>query len=476
MRRYGITQSATAIVLIAGVVFAAGDGPTPPPRDTGASAKAPAKPNIILIVADDLGWTDLSCTGSKYYETPSIDRLRREGMYFPQFYVSQNCAPTRACLMSGQYAPRTGIYTVTNLDRGRPENRKMNVPENVQQLPLDRTIIAQSLKAAGYATAMFGKWHLGESEKHHPGRRGFDEAIVSAGRHYEFRTNPPVEAPKGTYLADFLTDKAVDFIERNKERPFFLYFPHFAVHTPLQAKPELIRKFEGKAPFGGHKNPTYAAMIASLDQSVGRVLDKLDDLKLSDRTLVLFVSDNGGVGGYEAAGIHAGEITDNHPLRSGKGSLYEGGIRVPFIAKYPAMIKPGTTCETPAIHVDIFPTLLEMAGGDRPKQPLDGVSIVPLLKDPMAVLGRDTLFYHFPGYLQGTEGSWRTTPVGVIRSGDLKLMEFYEDGRLELYNLKDDPSEKVNLAGTMPDKAKKLQSRLAAWRQELKAAMPTPKQ
>ncbi len=475
MRRYGITQSAVVIVLTAGAVFAAGDSPSSPATDTGVSAKAPAKPNIILIVADDLGWTDLSCTGSKYYETPAIDRLRREGMYFPQFYVSQNCAPTRACMMSGQYAPRTGIYTVTNLDRGRPESRKMNVPENVQQLPLDRTLIAQSLKAAGYATAMFGKWHLGESEKHHPGRRGFDEAIVSAGRHYEFRTNPPVEAPKGTYLADFLTDKAVDFIERNKERPFFLYLTHFAVHTPLQAKPELIRKFEGKAPAGGHKNPTYAAMIASLDQSVGRILDKLDNLKLSDRTLVLFVSDNGGVGGYEAAGIRAGEITDNHPLRSGKGSLYEGGIRVPFIAKYPAMIKPGTTCETPAIHVDIFPTLLEMAGGDRPKQPLDGVSIVPLLKDPKAVLGRDTLFYHFPGYLQGREGSWRTTPVGVIRSGDLKLMEFYEDGHLELYNLKDDPSEKVNLAGKMPDKAKELRSRLVAWRQELKAAMPTPK-
>lgn len=474
--RYVVRMCLTLAVLVAWLGGCAAPADRGGPESPAAvAAEGPARPNIVLIVADDLGWADLSSTGSRYYETPNIDRLGREGMYFPQFYVSQNCSPTRACMMTGQYAPRTGVYTVTNLDRGREENRKMNVPENVTNLPLDRMTVADVLKAAGYATGMFGKWHLGQGEDYHPGNRGFDEAIVSMGRHYDFSTNPRVGVSKGAYLADFLTDRAVQFIEKNKGRPFFLYLPHFAVHTPLEAKPEPIEKFEGKPPAGGHNNPTYAAMIASLDESVGRVLAKLDELKLSDRTMVIFTSDNGGVGGYEAAGISAGEITDNAPLRAGKGTLYDGGIRVPYFVKYPPMVQAGTTCDTPAIHVDILPTLVELAGADRPNQPLDGVSIVPLFKDSKTALSREALFWHFPGYLEGKGGNWRTTPVGVIRCGDFKLMEFYEDGRLELYNLKDDLGEKTNLAARMPEKARELRGRLAAWRMELRAVMPTPK-
>jgi arylsulfatase A-like enzyme len=335
--------------------------------------------------------------------------------------------------------------------------------------------VADALKAAGYTTAMFGKWHIGGKGKFRPGHRGFDEAIVTSGGHYNFKTNPRVEVPEGTYLADFLTDQALRFVEKNKDRPFFLYLPHFAVHVPLQAKPELIDKYKSKPGVDGHNNPVYAAMIASLDESVGRILAKLDELKLADRTVVIFTSDNGGVGGYRAAGIDAGQITDNSPLRAGKGTLYEGGIRVPFLVRWPRMIRPGTVCDEPAIHVDIFPTFVELAGAARPNQPLDGLSLVSIFRDPKGRLGRDALYWHFPGYLQAKGSDWRTTPVGVVRAGDFKLMEFFETARLELYNLKEDLGEKHNLADRMPGKAKELHAKLVAWREALHAAMPRPK-
>ncbi len=440
----------------------------------GAERSRP--PNIVFLLADDLGWTDLGCQGSRYYETPAIDKLAAQGMRFTNYYHCQNCAPTRAALMTGQYPPRTGIYTVGTLERGSAEHRKMNVPVNVTQLPRERKTIADVLKAARYTTALFGKWHLGQGMGgYHPAQRGFDQAIVSMGRHFDFTTSPKVTYPEGTYLADFLTDHAVDFLEKNKDRPFFLYVPHFGVHTPLQAKKELIAKYQKKKAVGGHKNPVYAAMIESVDQSVGRILAKLDELKLSDNTVVIFASDNGGVGGY--VGISARNITDNAPLRGGKGMLYEGGVRVPFLVRWPGVIKPGTTCDEPAIHVDLFPTLMELGRAKAPpKQVLDGESLVPLFRDPRAKLKRDALYVHFPGYLEGGgPGQWRTTPVGSIRKGDYKLLEFFEDGRLELYNLKDDPGEKSNLAEKMPARTRELQTQLAAWRKNLKAAMPTPK-
>jgi len=430
------------------------------------------KPNIIIILADDLGYTDLGCMGSRYYETPNIDRLAREGIKFSSYYSGQNCTPSRACLMSGQYGPRTEMYTVGELTRGKDSDRRMVPPPNNTELPLDRVTLADALKKAGYATAIFGKWHIGEHGPYHPSQRGFDEAITSMGRHYDYRTQPQVDVPDGTYLADFLTDKAVGFIEKNKDRPFFLYLSHFAVHTPLQAKPEWIGKFKSKSTVGGHKNPVYAAMIASLDESVGRVMARLDELKLTDSTAVFFLSDNGGVGGYQAAGINAVDNTDNSPLRAGKGTLYEGGIRVPFLAHYPRFTKAGGVCDESVIHVDMFPTCLELAGATKPSQPLDGISLVPLLKDPATRLGREAIYWHFPGYLEAKSG-WRTTPVGVIRAGDFKLMEFFETGQLELYNLKIDLGEKHNLADSDPEKTRELHARLAKWRQDLNAKMPT---
>jgi arylsulfatase A-like enzyme len=439
-------------------------------------AQSPSRPNIVFVLADDLGWTDLGCQGSKYYETPNIDRLASQGMRLTRYHNCQNCQPTRAALMTGQYAPRTGVYTVGGIERFPWQTRPLRPVDNVQQLQLDKITIAQVLKQAGYATGMFGKWHLGNGGDHHPGKRGFDEAIVSMGAHFDFNTSPPVDYPKGQYLADFLTDRAVDFIKRHKDGPFFLYLPHFAVHSPHHAKEELIAKFKPKPGVGGHDNPTYAAMIASVDESVGRILALLDELKLADSTVLIFSSDNGGVGGYVREGVkQAGDITDNAPLRSGKGSLYEGGIRDPFIVRWPGKIKPGSTCEVPAIHVDVFPTLMELAGAKPPTgQTLDGESLVSLFRDGNSQFKRDAIYQHFPGYLGAGPGAWRTTPVSLIQAGDWKLMEFLEDGRLEVYNLRDDIGEKNNLASAMPDKTRELHNKLVAWRKEINAPMPTP--
>lgn len=439
---------------------------------------AAAKPNIIFILADDLGYTDLACYGSKYYESPNLDRMAAEGLRFTSGYTcGPNCQPTRAALMTGQYGPRTGVYTVGSIERFNWRSRPLRPVDNVEQLPLGKLTIAQALKKAGYATAMFGKWHLGQNGEHHPARRGFDEAIVSAGKHFDFKTSPPVDYPAGTYLADFLTDKAVDFIQRNKAKPFFLYLPHFGVHTPREAKKELIEKFRAKTPSGGHDDPTYAAMIFSVDESVGRVLKALDELKLSENTLVIFSSDNGGVGGYAREGLKRSDgVTDNAPLRGGKGMLYEGGIRVPWIFRWPGTIPEKRASDEAISGVDLFPTLLEMAGAPRPSEHLlDGVSIVDVLKSGgKASLQREAIYWHFPGYLGAGQNAWRTTPVGVVRSGDWKLMEFFEDGRIELYNLRDDLSEKTNLARKFPDRAKELHRKLLAWREEVNAPMPKP--
>ncbi|MFM7163465.1 MAG: sulfatase-like hydrolase/transferase, partial [Planctomycetaceae bacterium] len=256
-------------------------------------------------------------------------------------------------------------------------------------------------------------------------------------------------------------------------RPFFLYLPHFGVHAPHEAKPELEEKFRQKGAVGGHRNPTYAAMIASVDQSVGRVLDLLEELRLSEQTIVLFASDNGGVGGYVREGIkEAGDVTDNAPLRSGKGSLYEGGTRVPLIARWPGVIAPGGRCDLPTIHVDLFPTLLEATGAAAPAQPLDGESLVPLFKNPAGTLRREAIFQHFPGYLGAGPGRWRTLPVSLVQQGEWKLLEFLEDGRLELYNLQDDLGETRNLAEEQPERTRELKARLDAWRRSIKAPLP----
>ena len=440
-----------------------------------AAEQSAKKPNIIFIMADDLGYTDVACFGSKYYETPNIDRLATQGTKLLNHHHCQNCTPTRAALMSGQYGARTGVYTVGGTERFDWSTRPLRPVDNVTELPLDRDIFAKQLKSAGYATGMFGKWHIGQKGEYHPSKRGFDEAIVSMGQHFDFETDPNTDYPEGTYLADFLTDKAVDFITRHKAEPFLLYLPHFGVHSPHEAKEELIAKFKPKPGVGGHNNATYAAMVYSVDQSVGRVMATLDELKLADNTVLIFTSDNGGVGGYEREGINkkSSDITDNAPLRSGKGSLYEGGTREPFVVRWPGVTQPGSQCNIPTIHVDIYPTILELAGAPKPQQKLDGESLVKLFRDPSGKLERDAIFQHFPGYLGAGTDSWRTTPVSLIQMGNWKLMEFLEDGHLELYDLSNDIGEATNLAIKMPEKAKELHDRLLAWRADVNAPMPT---
>jgi arylsulfatase A-like enzyme len=444
---------------------------------TVLAASPATRPNIVFILADDLGYTDVACYGSRYYETPQIDRLAAQGMRFTSGYTtSPNCQPTRAALMSGQYMPRTGVYTVGGIDRFNWQSRPLRPVDNVPRLAPEKVTVAEALKQAGYATALFGKWHLGDDPQHHPLAQGFDEAITSASQHFNFDTTPKTDYPEGTYLADFLTDKAVDFIRRHTNAPFFLCLHHFAVHSPHEAKTNLIAGFKSKSPVGGHNSPIYAAMIASVDESVGRVVAALEALKLTTNTLVIFTSDNGGVGGYEREGIQGGTITDNAPLKGGKGMLYEGGIRVPYIFRWPGRIAPGSTSDAPINSVDLYPTLLELAAEKPPTGfVLDGTSYLGLLTGRASTTEkRPPLFWHFPGYLGAGGNTWRTLPVGTIRAGDWKLMEFFEDGRLELYNLRDDLGEKRNLAAAQPDKVKELHAQLLAWRKELRAPMPTP--
>ncbi len=448
------------------------------PRSPARAAEPARKPNVVFILADDLGWTDLAVQGSKYYESPNIDRLAAQGLRCTSGYTcGPNCQPTRAALMSGQYGPRTGVYTVGGIDRFNWRSRPLRPVDNITELPLDKVTLGQAMKSAGYATGYFGKWHLGQTGAHHPGRRGFDEAITSMGKHFNFVTQPPVKYPPGTYLADFLCDKTVDFIRRHKDGPFYVELAHFAVHAPHEAKSDLIAHFKPKSPVGGHHDPVYAAMIASVDESVGRVLAVLDELHLTENTLVIFSSDNGGVGGYSREGIKRNqeEVTDNAPLRSGKGSLYEGGVRVPYIFRWPGRIPTGTVTDTPIISIDLYPTLLELAGGKpQPGYTLDGVSYVKLLTSGgTADLGREALYWHFPGYLGAGRDQWRTTPAGSVRRGDWKLIEFFEDMHTELYNLKDDIGEKHNQARAKPELARELTEKLHAWRTAIGAKMPT---
>lgn len=439
------------------------------------------RPNFVFIYIDDMGWKDVGFMGSLYYETPNIDRLAAEGMVFRDAYANApNCAPSRACLMTGQYTPRHGIYTVGNPARGKARYRKLIPIKNETTLPQEAVTIAEELAKAGYVSASMGKWHLGDPPKHGPCGQGFDLNIggFRAGHpphgYFSPYRNPQLEdGPKGEYLTDRLTDHAVKFIEDNRDKPFFLYLTHYAVHTPIQGKDNLVEKYEGKPGSQGQDNPEYAAMIDSVDQSVGRVLDTLDDLDLAKNTVVVFYSDNGGVGGYRKWGIMGGEITSQQPLRGGKGMLYEGGIREPMAIRWPGVVKPGSVCDTPVIGVDFYPTMLEIAGVRKTEgKVLDGRSIVPLLTQT-GDLDRGAIFWHFPAYLQAGQNTWRTTPAGAIRQGDYKLLEFFEDGRLELYNLQKDIGERHDLSSEMPEKTRELHRRLIEWRKSVNAPVPT---
>ncbi len=445
-----------------------------------AQAARSDRPNIVFFFIDDMGWTDLGFMGSRYYETPNIDRFAKESMVFTDAYANApNCAPSRACLMSGQYTPRHGIYTVGDPARGNAQFRRLVPTPNQTVLGDEFITIAESLKTAGYTSAAMGKWHLGAD----PTTQGFDVNIAGkewgspsgGGYHSPYKYPNLATSKPGEYLTDRLTEEANKFIERNKAKPFFLYLSHYAVHTPIQGKKDLTEKYMARKGHNGHDNAGYAAMVESVDDSVGSVLAKLDALGLSDNTVVLFFSDNGG---YQGA-------TRNLPLRGGKGMLYEGGIREPMIVRWPGVTRPGARCAEPVIGVDYYPTLLEIAGADRPKgYTLDGLSFAPCLRDASAKLKRDALFWHFPAYLQGNpqrdgrgcrepERPFRTTPGGAVRMGDWKLIEFFEDGGLELYNLREDLGETTNLATANPAKVRQLHDALLAWRKQVNAPVPT---
>ncbi len=436
------------------------------------AAMAAERPNIVMFLVDDLGWADTGFMGSGYYETPAIDRLAAESMVFRSAYANApNCAPSRACLMSGKYGPRHGIYTVGDPARGNHGARRLEPVANKTVLDGSFVTIAEALRSHGYKTASMGKWHLGKD----PTTQGFDVNIAgrewgspSGGGYHSPYKYPNLEQPEpGEYLTDRLTDEAIRFIEQHQRDPFFLYLTHYAVHTPLQGKSELVEKYRRKKPTAHHSNPKYAAMIESVDDSVGRVLASLDRLGLTQNTIVIFFSDNGG---------HSG-ATSNFPLRGAKGMLYEGGIREPLIVRWPGVTRAGSVCEQPVIGIDFYPTLLEATGADVPADyELDGVSLVPLLRDASAKLQREAIYWHFPCYLQGKGdpggGPFRTTPAGAIRMGDWKLIEWFETGRLELYNLADDIGETRNLSLDQPEKLAELHAAMKRWRTSVDAPIP----
>ncbi len=435
-----------------------------------------SKPNIVFILMDDLGWKDVGYMGSEYYKTPHIDRLAGQGMVFTHAYANAaNCAPTRACLLSGQYSPRHGVYTVARPDRGASVNRRLIPVDNSQEISLDKITIAEAIRTEGYVSAAIGKWHVG----HTPEEQGFtigmdrDEMGYSRG-HFD---------QAGAYLTDRLTDEAVDFITQNRSKPFFLYLAHHAVHTPIQAKDTLIEAYKKRETAGCHNNPTYAAMIESVDESVGRINSTLRKLGLSENTLLIFFSDNGGHGTF----------TCQKPLRGGKGMYYEGGIRVPMFVHWPGRVDEGTECNLPVISTDFYPTIVELAGAKAPvNYPLDGRSIVPLMTGENQ-MDREAIFWHFPAYLQSYEGLrdesrdtlFRTRPVSVIRKGDWKLLMFHEEwildggkeridsnGSLELYNLIQDPGETMNLSDIEIKKRNELLKDLLEWQQSIQAPVP----
>ncbi len=424
------------------------------------------KPNIVFILIDDLGWADLGCCGSRYYETPRIDRLARQGMRFTDAYAAcPACSPTRASILTGKYPAR--LHLTDWIPGWTPPNPRLLIPDWRKYLPREEVTIAEVLDSAGYATAAVGKWHLG-GPPYFPEHQGFDlnvagsNAGAPASYFHPYGGRPRLPGGKpGEYLTDRLTDEAVAFINARRDAPFFLYFCHYAVHTPIQAKKEMVAKYQGKPGADGQASPVYAAMVESVDESVGRILDTLDQLDLADRAVVILFSDNGG--------LLRPTATSNAPLRSGKGFPFEGGVRVPLIVRWPGVVPPGNVCREPVTSVDFYPTLLAITGleGDpRHNANVDGVSLLPLLNQDGAP-ARDAVYWHYPHY--NPIGGY---PYGAIRQGAWKLIEFYEDMHVELYNLEDDLGETADLAAEKPDLAATLRAKLHQWRTEVGAQMP----
>lgn len=440
-----------------------------------ASVQADSRqPNVLFIFLDDFGWRDCGFMGSDYYETPHLDSLAMEGMVFTNAYAAAaNCAPSRACLLSGQYTPRHEIYNVGTKLRGNPKHSRLKHVPGVDILPTSIKTWAHQIRAAGYKTATIGKWHLSKD----PLPYGFDFNFAgthsgSPPRGY-FPPHPGApglkDAPKDEYLTDRLTDEAIKFIKENRASPWMLYLTHFAVHTPLQARQDLLEKYEAKPKGELHDSAVMAGMIQSVDDGVGKIIETLKELDLSNDTVVVFTSDNGGYG----------PATSMHPLKGYKGTYYEGGIREPFFIKWPGKVEGGTTNDTPVINVDIYPTLCEITGASLPDaQPVDGQSLLPLLTGQGDFKER-SLFWHFPAYLQGysridqqRDPIFRTRPCSIVRDGDWKLHQYFEDGGLELYNLREDVGETNNLAKANPQKTDELLNKLQNWQRSVRAPIP----
>ena len=438
-------------------------------------ALAANSPNIIFILADDLGYMDIGANNPKtFYETPNIDALARKGMRFTQGYAAcPVCSPTRASIMTGKFPVRTGI---TDFIGGNRPKKLLPAP-NQNHLALEEVTIAERLRDAGYTNFFAGKWHLGAGE-YGPNAQGFGPGLIGPGQFwYPPRTTPPADPKDDPKTTDQIADEAVKFIDANRDRKFLAYLPFQAVHIPIGARADLVAKYEKKAAnapadeWGQERqskvrlvqnHAAYAAMLEQMDSAIGRILAALQRNGLSEKTIVVFTSDNGGLSTAE------GSPTSNLPLRGGKGWLYEGGIRVAWIIRAPGVTKEGSTCKTPVISTDFYPTLLELAGLPLDSsQHKDGTSLVPLLKG--GELKHPPMFWHYPHY--GNQGG---APGGIVRDGDWKLIEWFEDGSLELFNLRDDLSEKKSLTTAEPAKAKEMQARLAKWRTEMNALMPKP--
>ncbi|MBU6221735.1 MAG: sulfatase [Planctomycetes bacterium] len=422
------------------------------------AAETRRPPNVVLILMDDMGWRDVGFMGNTFVETPHLDRLAQRGILFKQAYASApNCAPTRACLMSGQYTPRHGIYTV--VDPRQPPGspwHKLQAASSESELATDVVTLPESLQGGGYATAFLGMWNLGRGRTGPvtPGGQGFDTVVFP--ENLGFAKDAYFDAD-GHQLSDRLADEALAFIEKHRGEPFFVYFADHAIHAPYDPEPKLLAKYERKAAAANDRrnDPAQAATIEAVDRNVGRIVERLATLGLTDDTLLIFTSDNGGTSHYTP------------PLKGGKGELTEGGIRVPLVVAGAGVAKPGTSCDVPVASVDLYPTLLELAGATPPAgQTLDGVSLVPLLRGA-TTLPRERLFWHFPCYVG------RATPSSAIREGQWKLVEFFEGGgRVELYDLANDPSESRDLSRDMPERTAGLTKALHAWQRETGAAIP----
>ncbi len=438
---------------------------------TSCSANEGGKPNIVLINIDDMGWKDLGFMGSEYYETPNIDALSAKGMVFTDGYAaSANCAPSRACLMSGKWTPRHGIYTVGSSERGAANDRKLIPTKNTNILAKDHLVIPQILKMNGYRTCHVGKWHL----NHNPLESGFDVNIGGSHAGHPTSYYPPYKNVKlkggdDQYLTDLITERTIEFID-TVSSPFFLYFATYAVHTPIQPVKPLLEKYKNKPGSNGQENAQYATMVENLDRNIGLLMAKLEAEGMFDNTLIVFTADNGGVYG----------ITQQKPLRAGKGAYYEGGIREPFFFVFKDKIAPKTQSNVPITNLDIFPTILKYAGVENAGIDLDGDDISPVLEGKTDQLERP-LFWHFPIYLQAylKEGNenrdplFRTRPGSVVRYGDWKLHYYFEDHGVELYNLKEDIGERNNLVDIAPEKKEELLGLLQNWWKETGAPIPT---